>query len=252
MPPSPRPCVSAYRMCKQANLFKHRCTGRAQTHKHMCTLTHHFTPTFTYSHSNLLQKPALRGLICASVPSLVKFKRVNKSLPPEQPSSSPFHVHICSLYVQKSTEARPDSVGIGLAEELEAFQLLASVVPLPRAAGSQLMAMLGTQRERTVADFPKAIAPIPAHHQLQMSHQQLETFRLMLRFSESLGQMFLTFSLFRHITQHCQVCLLIWGILQCLETLHFGSLNAKTDARLRSTFGPKTVVLTVVILSAKC
>lgn len=171
---------------------------RIQTRKHMCTLTHHSTPTFTYSHSNLLQKPALRGLICASVPSLVKFKRVNKSLPPEQPSSSPFHVHICSLYVQKSTEARPDSVGIGLAEELEAFQLLASVVPLPRAAGSQLMAMLGTQRERTVADFPIAIAPIPAHHQLQMSHQQLETFRLMLRFSESLGQMFLTFCVSSH------------------------------------------------------
>ena len=205
VPPSPRPYVSAYRTCKQANLFKHRCTA-ARKHTNICAHPHPHPPTFTYSHSNLLQKPALRGLICASVPSLVKFKRVNKSLPPEQPSSSPFHVHICSLYVQKSTEARPDSVGIGLAEELEAFQLLASVVPLPRAAGSQLMAMLGTQRERTVADFPIAIAPIPAHHQLQMSHQQLETFRLMLRFSESLGQMFLTFSLFRHITQHCQVC----------------------------------------------
>lgn len=76
--------------------------------------------------------------------------------------------------------------------------MLASVVPLPRAAGSQLMAMLGTQRERTVADFPIAIAPIPAHHQLQMSHQQLETFRLMLRFSESLGQMFLTFCVLSH------------------------------------------------------
>lgn len=166
-------------------------------HKHGCDYTHthaHWIkPTYTYSHGNLSQKPALRGLICASVSSLVKFKRVNKSLPPEQPFSSPFHVHICSLYVQKSTEARPDSVGIGLAEELEAFQLLASVVLLPRAAGSQLMAKLGTQRERTVADFPIAIAPIPAHHQLQMSHQQLKTFRLMLRFSESLGQMFLTF-----------------------------------------------------------
>lgn len=172
---------------------------KAQTHTNTQTYVHtHTHTTFTYSHSNLLQKPALRGLICASVPSLVKFKRVNKSLPPEQPSSSPFHVHICSLYVQKSTEARPDSVGIGLAEELEAFQLLASVVPLPRAAGSQLMAMLGTQRERTVADFPIAIAPIPAHHQLQMSHQQLETFRLMLRFSESLGQMFLTFCVSSH------------------------------------------------------
>lgn len=160
--------------------------------------TRHFASSVTYSHSNLLQSQLWEGLICASVPSLVKFKRVNKSLPPEQPSSSPFHVHICSLYVQKSTEARPDSVGIGLAEELEAFQLLASVVPLPRAAGSQLMAMLGTQRERTVADFPIAIAPIPAHHQLQMSHQQLETFRLMLRFSESLGQMFLTFCVLSH------------------------------------------------------
>lgn len=152
---------------------------------------HAHTPLHTNIHiftqQPFAKKPALRGLICASVPSLVKFKRVNKSLPPEQPSSSPFHVHICSLYVQKSTEARPDSVGIGLAEELEAFQLLASVVPLPRAAGSQLMAMLGTRRERTVADFPIAIAPIPAHHQLQMSHQQLETFRLMLRFSESFG-----------------------------------------------------------------
>lgn len=154
--------------------------------------------TFRYSNNNLLRKPALRGLICASVPSLVKFKRVNKSLPPEQPSSSPFHVHICSLYVQKSTEARPDSVGIGLAEELEAFQLLASVVPLPRAAGSQLMAMPGTQRGRTVADFPIAIAPIPAHHQLQMSHQQLGTFGLMLRFSESWGQMFLTLCALSH------------------------------------------------------
>lgn len=168
------------------------CTAHTRPHAR----TH--TPTFIYSHSNLLQKPALRGLICASVPSLVKFKRVNKSLPPEQPSSSPFHVHICSLYVQKSTEARPDSVGIGLAEELEAFQLLASVVPLPRAAGSQLMAMLGTQRERTVADFPIAVAPIPAQHQLQMSHQQLETFGLMLRFSESSGQMFLTFCVSSH------------------------------------------------------
>lgn len=195
--------LSAYRMCKQANLFKHKCAEHANTgactHKHARQHTHTHThrcyvkPAYTYSHGNLLQKPALRGLICASVLSLVKFKRVNKSLPPEQPFSSPFHVHICSLYVQKSTEARPDSVGIGLAEELEAFQLLASVVLLPRAAGSQLMAMLGTQRERTVADFPIAIAPIPAHHQLQMSHQQLKTFRLMLRFSESLGQMFLTF-----------------------------------------------------------
>lgn len=144
-----------------------------QTYAH-AHATAHFTLVFTYSHNNYLQKPALNGLICALVPSLVKFKRVNKSLPLEQPSSSPFHVHICSLYVQKSTEARPDSVGIGLAEELEAFQLLASVVPLPRAAGSQLMAMFGTQRERTVADFPIAIAPIPAHHQLQMSHQQLK------------------------------------------------------------------------------
>lgn len=190
--------VSAYRMCKQANLFKHKRTSACK-HTNICAHLHTTShQTFTYSHSNLSQKPALRGLICASVPSLVKFKRVNKSLPPEQPSSSPFHVHICSLYVQKSTEARPDSVGIGLAEELEAFQLLASVVPLPRAAGSQLMAMLGTQRERTVADFPIAIAPIPAHHQLQMSHQQLETFRLMLRFSESLGQMFLTFCASSH------------------------------------------------------
>ncbi|KAI9535507.1 hypothetical protein NQZ68_003061 [Dissostichus eleginoides] len=59
------------------------------------------------------------------------------------------------------------------------------LIPNLLAAGSQLMAMLGTQRERTVADFPIAIAPIPAHHQLQMSHQQLETFRLMLRFSET-------------------------------------------------------------------
>lgn len=160
----------------------YRCT-RTRTHTHAI---HVFT-------KQPLRKPAFRGLICALVPSLVKFKRVNKSLPPEQPSSSPFHVHICSLYVQKSTEARPDSVGIGLAEELEAFQLLASVVPLPKAAGSQLMAMLGTQRERTVADFPIAIAPIPAHHQVQMSHQQLETFRLMLRFSETLGQMLLSF-----------------------------------------------------------
>lgn len=182
--------MSAYSMCKQANLFKRKCTG---THSH----TRHFTPMFAYSQQPFA-KASFERLICASVLSLVKFKRVNKSLPPEQPSSSPFHVHICSLYVQKSTEARPDSVGIGLAEELEAFQLLASVVPLPRAAGSQLMAMLGTQRERTVADFPIAIAPIPAHHQLQMSHQQLETFRLMLRFSESSGQMFHTFCVLSH------------------------------------------------------
>lgn len=150
-------------------IYKNTAT---QTYAHARVIVR-FTPIFAYSH-NLLQKPALNGLICVLVPSLVKFKRVNKSLPPEQPSSSLFHVHICSLYVQKSTEARPDSVGIGLAEELEAFQLLASVVPLPRAAGSQLMAMFGTQRERTVADFPIATAPIPAHHQLQMSHQQLK------------------------------------------------------------------------------
>lgn len=193
----------------------------------MCTLTHHFTPTITYSHGNLLQKPALRGLICASVPSLVKFKRVNKSLPPEQPSSSPFHVHICSLYVQKSTEARPDSVGIGLAEELEAFQLLASVVPLPRAAGSQLMAMLGTQRERTVADFPIAIAPIPAHHQLQMSHQQLETFRLMLRFSESLGQMFLTFCVSSHNSTLSSLSFDL-GYVRVFGDVRFGVTYCKT------------------------
>lgn len=191
--------MSAYRTCKQANLFKHKCTSACEhTNTGAHTRAYKFAPASTYSYSNLLQTPALRGLICASVPSLVKFKRVNKSLPPEQPFSSPFHVHICSLYVQKSTEARPDSVGIGLAEELEAFQLLASVVLLPRAAGSQLMAMLGTQRERTVADFPIATAPIPARHQLQMSHQQLKTFRLMLRFSESLGQMFLTFCVSAH------------------------------------------------------
>lgn len=163
-------CAHIERANSRAAICENTAT---QTYVHARAAAH-FTPVFTYSHNNLLQKPALNGLICALVPSLVKFKRVNKSLPPEQPSSSPFHVHICSLYVQKSTEARPDSVGIGLAEELEAFQLLASVVPLPRAAGSQLMAMFGTQRERTVADFPIAIAPIPAHHQLQMSHQQLK------------------------------------------------------------------------------
>lgn len=205
--------------------------ARTNTHTHTCT--RHFTPAFTYSHSNLLQKPALRGLICASVPSLVKFKRVNKSLPPEQPSSSPFHVHICSLYVQKSTEARPDSVGIGLAEELEAFQLLASVVPLPRAAGSQLMAMLGTQRERTVADFPIAIAPIPAHHQLQMSHQQLETFRLMLRFSESLGQMFLTLCVSSHNSTLSNLSFDL-GYTTFADFCIFGAHLMKTVTRLKA------------------
>lgn len=160
-------------MCKQshANLEEHSNTNICADSRHRALHTSIYIFT-----QQPFAKASFEWLICALVPSLVKFKRVNKSLPPEQPSSSPFHVHICSLYVQKSTEARPDSVGIGLAEELEAFQLLASVVLLPRAAGSQLMAMFGTQRERTVADFPIAIAPIPAHHQLQMSHQQLKTF----------------------------------------------------------------------------
>ncbi|CAB1450119.1 unnamed protein product [Pleuronectes platessa] len=88
------------------------------------------------------------------------------------------------------------------AEVKAAFE---HMTPTPlRAAGSQLMAMLGTQRERTVADFPKAVAPIPAHHQVQMSHQQLETFRLMLRFSESLGQMFLSLPKISHDSQWSQ------------------------------------------------
>lgn len=231
--------MSAYSMCKQANLFKRKCTG---THSH----TRHFTPMFAYSQQPFA-KASFERLICASVLSLVKFKRVNKSLPPEQPSSSPFHVHICSLYVQKSTEARPDSVGIGLAEELEAFQLLASVVPLPRAAGSQLMAMLGTQRERTVADFPIAIAPIPAHHQLQMSHQQLETFRLMRRFSESSGQMFHTFCVLSHnltlssLSFHLECSQIFFSLFG------WSSKNSIVIKRTFEIFIPRTFLLTTAI-----
>lgn len=79
------------------------------------------------------------------------------------------------------------------------------------------MAMLGTQREGTVADFPIATAPIPARHQLQMSHQQLETFRLMLRFSESFWGRCSSLSAFRHITQHCRACHSIWGFAPTLK-----------------------------------
>lgn len=33
----------------------------------------------------------------------------------------------------------------------------------------------------------------------------------MLRFSESLGQMFVSFSAFHHVTPNCQVCVVILG-----------------------------------------
>lgn len=95
----------AYLQLHILELFRQFQLTWTQSHTQACVHAH--------THTNLLWKLGFEGLIWAPASSLVKFKRVNKSLPPEQPSSSPFHVHICSLDVQKSTEARPDSVGIG-------------------------------------------------------------------------------------------------------------------------------------------